>query len=454
MSPAQAVGSATGAPKQAPTQKQQSGGFIPWSSFVSANKEVSDREAGKLAGQTQRDVDTAQGELSKAQQGFDSTIGGNYQQAATPATAPTKKQPASHQAPGNTPQAEKPMGRPESTAAAPGLGSETASGEQKAASLTGYTPDLSQTRQTTPSGEAVKATAPSPWASFAKPENMSPAGAPPKGAMQAPASNPLAGYVRSTQLTPGAVANGPGGPQDLEHSAGQQAWGQLLGDTTKAQEEANALGSQSGVEALLQSQQAAPGNSAFDAMLINGAGGPQFQKLSQQYGNGKLVGNVANAEQASQDAWKQLSGDVDTARAFNAAAAGAQPSSTAAATPAAAAPPSAADASAWSEQDQNGWNAAEQLGQQQAQKHGGQAAWDFTGGANDDSVDDNGVIHVPRKQQGGKFSADWSSWWGGGSDVDPRTMGLSAADLYALANVSPEQRAKWLKTHKHGDTNG
>ncbi|HXJ63947.1 MAG TPA: hypothetical protein VNN79_09345, partial [Actinomycetota bacterium] len=62
--------------------------FTPWSRLVSANKSVSDREAGKLGGQVQGDVDKAKGELDSAQQSFNSGFDANYGKTSQKASGP------------------------------------------------------------------------------------------------------------------------------------------------------------------------------------------------------------------------------------------------------------------------------------------------------------------------------------------------------------------------------
>jgi hypothetical protein len=100
--------------------------------------------------------------------------------------------------------------------------------------------------------------------------------------------------------------------KDLEAQLGKEGWEKLLADTMKAGETANALGSESGVEALLDKQGPA---TAFDAALISGSGGQQFRDLSEQYGGGQLLKELAGANRDAQGNWQRLMGDVDAASA-------------------------------------------------------------------------------------------------------------------------------------------
>src|SRR5579864_4264238 len=82
-------GAATGGPQQAAAPKQAGDAYVPWSSFVSANQDVSQREANKLAGQTQTDVSKAQSDLSGAQSSFNNSIDGNYNSSYGVQNTPT-----------------------------------------------------------------------------------------------------------------------------------------------------------------------------------------------------------------------------------------------------------------------------------------------------------------------------------------------------------------------------
>jgi hypothetical protein len=107
-----------------------------------------------------------------------------------------------------------------------------------------------------------------------------------------------------------AVRSGAKGPKDLESSMMPEAWSSLVSGSVGAEQAANALKTPGGVEALLQKQASAPTNSAFDAALIGGAGQKSFNDTANTYGGGKTIGQLGSAEQASQDAWAKLTGDV------------------------------------------------------------------------------------------------------------------------------------------------
>lgn len=105
--------------------------------------------------------------------------------------------------------------------------------------------------------------------------------------------------------------NSPQGAKDLETQAGADAWAKLLGQTKKAGDEANALGTTTGVQGLIQDRSSQPlaQNGAFDAALEQQAGGEGFQQLNKQYGNGQLLNQLAQADAAAQERWQKLLGD-------------------------------------------------------------------------------------------------------------------------------------------------
>jgi hypothetical protein len=269
-------------------------------------------------------------------------------------------------------------------------------------------------------------------------------------------------YVRGQNLAPSAAGGNPTGPQNLEQAAGSQAWSQLMGDTSKASDEANALGSQAGVEGLLQQQAYSPTNSAFDAALINGSGGPQFRSLAHQYGGDALEKNVGNAEQAAQDRWKQLQGDVDTRQAFDAAAANAPVPGA----PAVAQATSTTPASPGGPPTEDGFDAATYAyGQSMADKsqqqngssgipinpngYGGGSG--YSGGGLF-GTDNGGVPFINVGSTANGKSSDWNGWFGG-ADVgnqSPQQLGLTPQEIWSLSIMSPSQRAAWLKSHHKG----
>lgn len=320
-------GAGATAPHEAPTGGGEQQGYVPWQSFVNANADVSQREAGKLQGQVEGDVSKAQGDLTSAQNNFNSGVDANSAQPAAPA-APTKAKKSE-----GTQQQAAPAAQSDAltSAAAPQIQRNTA---QAAQAPTGATPGADQGN---------------PWASFLPPSNGQPPTPPtpqqkPQGLGAAPvglsqglgtsaapstASAALGGLVSPTSrihgLTGAAAAGSPTGSHDLESAAGAAPWQTLIGDTNKAGAEAYALGSESGVESLLQQNQTAPlqGNSdpsktgAFDAALVNGQGQKGFLAENQKYGNNQLQNNVVGAEKSSQDRWKQLQGDSAARNAMN-----------------------------------------------------------------------------------------------------------------------------------------
>lgn len=349
-----AIGSATSGPHTAPAPKAQQDAYVPWSSFQSANQDVANREAGKLENQVQGDVSKAQTDLSNAQSGYDSTISSNYGTGQPSSTSAGTKSTKTQQPSSTAPQT---VATPDTSGAAPATTATTPKGRQPTqAQYTPPTPVISRQRpaptsNATPGvqqgyidangnfqfGTAPKTTAPAtppaasstpmgtsstsnPWASLSGPPQR-------VGASTSPGAQAMLGYGRAQSLTPGAAAGNPAGSKDLESQMGAANWNSLLGETSKAGQEANALGSTAGVQGLLQqtpeNTPTGPANSAFDAMLIGGAGQKGFQQLADKYGNGQLMNNVVGAEQDSQNRWNQLSGDMATRQAFDQAAQGA-----------------------------------------------------------------------------------------------------------------------------------
>jgi hypothetical protein len=358
LTPAQAesVGTAAGAAKQTQASTGQQQEYVPWESFVSANKDVSGREANKLQGQVQGDVSKAQGDLSSAASGFNQGIDSNYggSKSADAATQTASRQPFS---------ARDVAQQAQSVATAQ---PETAPAQSKTpwASFTGQPakpPAPPPGPPPPPPGPPPPPPPPPPGPPTPNTPTPTPgvAGPPPPQIPTAPAvptkalagklsaSPTLAGGVqdvgRSRRLAAAAAAGTPAGAHDLESSAGSDAWNKLLADTNTASQEANALGSEHGVQGLLQRNnpnaiEGDPNNSAFDAALLEGQGQRGFNDLASKYGGTQLQKGVVDAEKASQARWAQLQGDVARRNAFDnankaqpgqagdqAAAAGAQP---------------------------------------------------------------------------------------------------------------------------------
>jgi hypothetical protein len=489
-----AVGSATGqGPQQAPTQKQQSDGYVPWSSFVSANQDVSQREAGRLQGEVQGDVTKAQSDLSGAQSTFNQGVDSNYNQPAQKQTASpagpkgAQKQQAPPSTEQNQPQAGSATGwdafsgstpsaptmRAGAAAAAPSNpspgGTSRASGVS--GGMTGAATALSQPAQSRvtsqnpanaviPTGTLAPSPAPArirgaPVAATTTQPGVAGLQPAPTGA-QSQQRQSIQGYGFQA-LKPGATATGP---KDLESAAGS-GWQGLLGDTLKAQQEANALGSETGVQGILQQQQTSPlENTKLDAALINGQGAPGFEKLAQQYGGNQLMQNVANAEQSSQDKWNQLLGDEKTRQGFDDAGKQAPiaPLSSGGATVTSLGSPTSigADTSGWNDDYEKAWEEAQADGQKAAQQNNGQVVIGY-GGSNM-GLGNGGAINVTpagsgKPPHGGTWAQDpatVSKWWGGADGPAIGDKSISAADWYALAEMPPEARATWWKHHKAG----
>lgn len=331
LNPAQAesVGTATGAAKQTRASTGQQQEYVPWENFVNANKAVSGREAGKLQGQVQGDVSRAQGDLSSAQSGFNQGIDSNY--------GGSKSEGASS----DSSAAAQPT---TARAAAP-----------QARNITTPQPESAAAQQATPwasfTGQAAKPPAPPPGPPNPPPPPPPPgppppntptptpgvAGPPPPQIPTAPApsaktfggglrdrfvspqlANELQDASRAQQLNAAAAAGTPTGAHDLESSAGSDAWSKLLSDTNTATQEANALGSEQGVQGLLQRNQTTPvGDSAFDAALLEGQGQRGFNDLASKYGGTQLEKGVVDAEKAAQARWAQLQSDIKNRQALD-----------------------------------------------------------------------------------------------------------------------------------------
>lgn len=252
----------TGAP-QATTQKESE--FVPWSRFVSANEEVATREAGKLGAQVQGDVD-------KALKGRDEAVGA--QESAIQSNYKTKPVPQ--------------FGSIAGASAGSSFGEskrQNALTQPQAAGMMG-------------ANTVAEQPAPSGFSAVAMPEKV---------------VDP--DKLNTTVADGGWKTEGAGlaGGKDLESQLGKDKWGSLVGDTMKAASEANALGSEGGIQALLGKQQGPA--TAFDAALIGGAGGEQFRDLNKQYGQGQLSEGLVNANKGAQDRWASLMGDIEAASA-------------------------------------------------------------------------------------------------------------------------------------------
>lgn len=459
------AGSATGAPQQAAFQPAQQQQYTPWSSFVSANQDVSEREANKLTSSVQGDVDKAHAELGDAQATFDQGLAGNRKPAA--------KKPVDRSFSG--------MG-----GAAPAPQLSAWGGNQNVTQLPAVAPPRDHPHapaqqpvsyaQADTAAQAPAAAQPqpsNPWAAFLSP---SPA-APPV------TRNPGGGLdtiKRLSTLGPGAAGGHPTGPHDLEGAAGAQPWSQLLGDSLKAGEEAHALGSEPGVEALLQRNASSPGNTAFDAALINGAGGQDFQALNRKYGDNQLGKGIVDAQTDAQGRWAGLQGEVDERQSLDHLLRGIQPEKAPAAGAPAADPlnPNAdwhpvagtkagvltgnpdditgnagtsATSGQWSDADESAFQDALAGAKGPLDANNGQVV--IVAGPSNEGIGLQSpgaigtqainVTYSKTKDANGNTVPDWNGWWGGASSMrvgDPR---VSPATWYALAVLTPRQRAAW-----------
>lgn len=506
-SSAPASGSA-GAPRQADPSKQQDSSYIPWSSFQSANSAVDQREANNLSNQVSTDESNATKQLATDE----------HPNSTTP-SSDTVSSPATKSASGD----------------ASLLGADTTpyGPQDNAGTATSKTDDTSDNTSTVTDSN-VPTTAPTvnPWASLSTPSSTGDSGDGTGGPASTPTVNPTApggnttsgrappvmnaagvanqtaaanntrvtGIVPSVASQPpapqtpaqpalapaAAPATGPGptapgvgipglvnGP-DLQTAIGPAAWASLVGNTDRAQQEANALGQgQNGVQALLQanSGQVDNGgvNSGFDAALINGVGGNgQFQQTAQAGKN--LDQNVINADQASQNAWATLQAkDAAAAQPVASVVGTINP-----ATPSASSPsPDWVPTSPLEGSNNPGDITSTGQGPIQTLANGPQSAWQsFVGGngaAGSDptgppvfntspdptgataSVSADGSINIP----GNKYGYDWSEFWGvpglpSSNAPDPATAGFTSAQWQNLVNMTPAQRTAWWNANHKG----
>ena len=266
---------------EAAPSPQREQAFVPWSRFVSANQEVSQREAGKLQSQVQSSVDKAKQGIAAADSKQTADIRSNYDYTGGPSSgsiaAPAKERPQSASF-GATSSFGKPAPQvPQMGAQAP-----------------------APTQMTAPNA-ATKAYAPTPKPNMLG--NAAVGSAAPWGQLKADAlkTNTASGAPKTSGF-------GLSGAKDLQGALGADAWKSLLGDTMKAQNEADALGSTEGVQALLGDNA-----TAFDAALIGGAGGKGFRDLSSKYGDDALTGALGDANENAVSQWQRLMGDVETA---------------------------------------------------------------------------------------------------------------------------------------------
>ncbi len=251
---------------------QQEKAFTPWSRFVSANEEVSHRSADRLNSRIQGEVAGAKKGQADATDAFGKGIESNYSHWGD-SSAPA----------GGFGEPEKPkeqqgrLGWPEEAEF-------------------GFTP---QADHSEPASQATAA-----------PVGHAPVTGLVAGDDEKPVFNAPDQPRTRTGLLGDSIDN-PKGAKDLEAQLGPDGWKKLLGDTRDAMVDSAGLGSETGVQALLQQQGNSP-NSAFDAALINGAGNKAFAETAKS-GVG-LGDNLAANNMGAQQAWQKLMGDVDTAK--------------------------------------------------------------------------------------------------------------------------------------------
>lgn len=275
--------SPSGAPRATPQKEAE---FVPWSRFVSANEEVSKREAGELQSQVQGSVNAANKGRQDAQAAHTAAVGSNYVQ-------PQKAGP---------------------TVFGKVQGDTSSFGQAPMAGAGGF---AQQRAQTQAAAQAAPQTLPQATSAKGKAAAQNTADRQAPTLVGSDPNDAMRGAVDpnriNTDLSTGKPVSSAGdiaGAKDLEGQIGADAWSKLVGDTTKASEEAAALGSTSGVQALLGKQ----GNAtAFDAALVGGAGSKGFQDLSKRWGGEGLSDALTGANKSAQGDWTRLMGDIDAA---------------------------------------------------------------------------------------------------------------------------------------------
>lgn len=303
-------GAATGVSMTEPS-KQDEAGFVPWERFVTANKDVSQREAGKLASGVEGQAKGVQSELDAASKQQEKDVAANYAQPAKPA-GPAFGSIAS------APTAQASFGTRGPSSAVSALV------QQREAAKTAPPP-----RTQNPDSKYSNAQQPAPQDNSSKYQNAAPAPVqdtsskykdqkpftPPPEAAAPRTVDPDRLTTNVTGNTWKTTADGLTGAKSLEeqfNKGSPTGWEDFLGRAVNANEAATALGDESGVSALLEQQTPTP-NSAFDAALLTGAGGDRFRELADQYGGGKLGEGITAASKGAQDRWSQLFADANAA---------------------------------------------------------------------------------------------------------------------------------------------
>lgn len=260
--------------------KQREPAFVPWSRFVNANQEVSQREAGKLATNVENQAKGVQSEIDKAGQQQATDIASNY--AAQPAESRWGSL----------------MREPQAMAAGAGREPSTFAtdrAQQQQQALQPQTQSIAQPQSQYAGTKAVSVSKPAYAPRVVDPNKL------------------------QTDVSSGApktAAAGLAGGKSLEdqvNKAGAGSWDALLGRADSAQQAADSLGSESGVGALLKQNYGGQSGSAFDSALVGGAGGKQFEQVQKQYGGNALDNSLAKGSEAARSRWGQLTGDVNAA---------------------------------------------------------------------------------------------------------------------------------------------
>lgn len=249
------------------------------------------------------------------------------------------------------------------------------------------------------------------------------------------------------------------GPNALSNTS---AYDQLLKDTTASSDEANALASgNSGIAGALQGS----ANTQADAALLGAAGRQGFSSIGQKYGGGlnRLTAADAASQQQSTNAKQQSQAAYDQYGLLAKDDAATQAAQADAAKQAGA---TSATPDTWTPEEEQAYQQALSKGYDQAQNNGNAVltnladqnqtfgssseqgtngkGWGFFGGADGGPGEQIGINEFLNADG----SPDTSGWWGGAGGPTVGDASLPAETWYALASMSPEERAKWW-AHNH-----
>ena len=288
------INSTSGSVLAEPT-KQDEPDFVPWERFVSANKDVSQREAGKLSSSVKAQGDDVTSRRDDAAANQREAVGANYN-----STAPQSGFGSLARAPKTDGMAQA------QPSTAPGFAPKQAGFGQPKQEQAPVVPAAPTPKMLQAFGQPQS-----------RPEQRPSTAASPLTAAPTTARRTLNPDKLKTDVADGAFktsGHNLSGWKDIEAQLGANGWGDLVGDTVRAQSEAEALGSEGGVAGLLRQQTPTP-NSAFDAALLTGEGGERFRELQKKFGGGALTKGLAGANKEAQSDWAKLMGDVDAASA-------------------------------------------------------------------------------------------------------------------------------------------